>query len=795
MRQNLCRGCLTLLSGLVFALLSGCPDTVPPQGSDQEPPPVVKATTDAAGNAEVGYAGDAIAVTVQAAESNYPIVGVDISLDPESGVGLAFDPQIRFLPEWFEVATGTAKDRLRMSAFSLLVRMTEAALNSATPDPQVVRTARLSGSSIQDLPTSLPAFYSYGYAGAVCLAELDSLRKLLEGEIVGKVADTLLVEAITELGEASVSFALLLVSTSLTLDEFKVASYWRNLGYSDDDWFDVYYRCSIPTWGVPCHVVIWPRDSAPPGDSCNNPAAPDSDGDGVPDNTNNCRYTYNATQSDRDGDDVGDPCDNCPDDPNKTSPGDCGCGEVEVPNCGRTQPPNQPPVAYDQTVSVTYNRSRAITLSGFDEDAGPQALQFSIDTNPIHGTLTGTPPTVTYAPTPGYTGPDSFAFTVSDGEDSSDAATVMITVSGLGTPIANAGDDQTITTESDCKLVILNGARSSDLNGQIVSYIWQESGTQVATGQTATTTLCTGLHTITLTVTDNDGLTATDDVSIRVVPGGACATGNHLSTASQNWDDSINVNNAINGKMEDGEHVRVQPNLCTSATVTTIYGTLNSSDPGISISKKNVYYDDFNSGSCPASVGWFEMNLNFGLVEGDSKQACFTMYVTYKINGAPFCQDVQFCGTFYGPPSPTAHVVEVDDICVYYRPVVPPRDLPNGCDHTVASGEYPCIDIFLLNKSNQGISERSCSVTLSDVKLPGGSPLSGINPLGAPRDYPELPYGSVARGAYGQSGWWCVDGGGIPGGVHGTVMGDVTVNCSSPADSFTLDDYVLFSIE
>ena len=40
--------------------------------------------------------------------------------------------------------------------------------------------------------------------------------------------------------------------------------------------------------------------------------SPDSDGDGIPDNIDNCRNTPNRNQADRDGDGVGDACDNCP---------------------------------------------------------------------------------------------------------------------------------------------------------------------------------------------------------------------------------------------------------------------------------------------------------------------------------------------------------------------------------------------------------------------------------------------------------------------------------------------------
>ncbi|RME52827.1 MAG: hypothetical protein D6795_06215, partial [Deltaproteobacteria bacterium] len=43
---------------------------------------------------------------------------------------------------------------------------------------------------------------------------------------------------------------------------------------------------------------------------------PDTDGDGIPDDRDNCPETENEDQSDRDLDGIGDVCDNCPDDTN-----------------------------------------------------------------------------------------------------------------------------------------------------------------------------------------------------------------------------------------------------------------------------------------------------------------------------------------------------------------------------------------------------------------------------------------------------------------------------------------------
>lgn len=92
-------------------------------------------------------------------------------------------------------------------------------------------------------------------------------------------------------------------------------------------------------------------------------------------------------------------------------------------------------------------------------------------------------------------------------------------LSGPVPPVANAGPDQTVT-DSDGNgraTVTLNGSASVDPDGgAIVSYQW--SGGAVGTGPSLTADLGVGVHTVTLTVTDDEGATGSDSVQIAVLP-------------------------------------------------------------------------------------------------------------------------------------------------------------------------------------------------------------------------------------------------------------------------------------
>ena len=99
---------------------------------------------------------------------------------------------------------------------------------------------------------------------------------------------------------------------------------------------------------------------------------------------------------------------------------------------------DQAPVAIARSANTAKNTSVSVTLSGSDPEG--DALTYRIVTPPARGTLTGTPPNLSYKPNTDITGSDSFTFRVNDGKLDSAPATVSITIKA-GPPLPWVGSE------------------------------------------------------------------------------------------------------------------------------------------------------------------------------------------------------------------------------------------------------------------------------------------------------------------------------------------------------------------
>ncbi len=92
-----------------------------------------------------------------------------------------------------------------------------------------------------------------------------------------------------------------------------------------------------------------------------------------------------------------------------------------------------------------------------------------------------------------------------------------IPVNSNQVPTANAGLDQTVTDAdaSGSEAVTLTGS-GSDTDGTIASYEWKEGLTILGTTASLSASFTVGTHTLTLTVTDDQGATGSDNVVVTV---------------------------------------------------------------------------------------------------------------------------------------------------------------------------------------------------------------------------------------------------------------------------------------
>jgi hypothetical protein len=94
-----------------------------------------------------------------------------------------------------------------------------------------------------------------------------------------------------------------------------------------------------------------------------------------------------------------------------------------------------PPTVNPQTLTVGEGLSKPVTLTGTPFNGDP--ITFQVTAGPSHGSLSGTVPNLTYTPTAGFTGTDSFTFTATDTTTGLVSAPATVTFTVVPPPTAN----------------------------------------------------------------------------------------------------------------------------------------------------------------------------------------------------------------------------------------------------------------------------------------------------------------------------------------------------------------------
>jgi hypothetical protein len=184
---------------------------------------------------------------------------------------------------------------------------------------------------------------------------------------------------------------------------------------------------------------------------------------------------------------------------------------------------NQPPVAVNYNAQVSYNSlvGLAIKASASDPDGDP--ISFISVTQPSHGVAQLLPNDImTYSST-GYSGPDSFTYTISDGRGGTATATIFVTVGDPPTnqnPTAVNDGPVSVIFNTAKTIAVLANDTDADNDTLSISAVGTATKGTVTISSTSViytpTTGQTGADSFTYTVSDGHGGTATGTVTVEI---------------------------------------------------------------------------------------------------------------------------------------------------------------------------------------------------------------------------------------------------------------------------------------
>jgi hypothetical protein len=189
---------------------------------------------------------------------------------------------------------------------------------------------------------------------------------------------------------------------------------------------------------------------------------------------------------------------------------------------------NDDPVARDDSATVAEDSSNnAINVLANDDDGVDEGetLTVTAATQGAHGTTTFTATGVSYTPAANYFGPDSFTYTISDGNGGTATATVNMTVTNVNDDPVARDDSATVAEDSTNNAinVLANDDDGVD-EGETLTVTAASDPAHGTTTFTATGVSYTpdanyfGPDSFTYTISDGHGASATATVNVTVIP-------------------------------------------------------------------------------------------------------------------------------------------------------------------------------------------------------------------------------------------------------------------------------------
>ncbi|HEV3084276.1 MAG TPA: Ig-like domain-containing protein [Gemmataceae bacterium] len=264
------------------------------------------------------------------------------------------------------------------------------------------------------------------------------------------------------------------------------------------------------------------------------------------------------------------------------------------------------PAADTQSLTTNQDAPAGITLTGSDPEN--EALAFTVTADPLHGTLNGTAPQLTYTPAPGYHGADSFEFLVNDGHQNSTVAAVSIFVDGKPT-----ADAQSVTTNQDTAASI--ALTGSDPENETLTFIVSADpshGTLSGTAPNFRYTPAAGYHGPDgFQFKVNDGHQDSDIATVSITVDGRPTADTKSLTTNQDTPAGV----TLTGSDPENE------GLTFTVTANPSHGTLSGTIPNLTYTPASGYH----------GADSFQFKVNDG--RQDSAVAMVSITVTAAENG------------------------------------------------------------------------------------------------------------------------------------------------------------------
>jgi hypothetical protein len=188
------------------------------------------------------------------------------------------------------------------------------------------------------------------------------------------------------------------------------------------------------------------------------------------------------------------------------------------------------PIANADAASVAEDGTVSIPVLANDADPEGDVLTVTAVTQGAHGAVVINPDkSVRYTPAANYNGPDSFAYTISDGNGGTATGTVAITVTPVDDPPVAVNDAATVVAGQAVTVAVLANDTDIDGPGLAVTGVTQGARGTVAINGDQTVTYTAGLYvgsdSFTYTVSDGAGGSSTATITVNLTAPQRVATG------------------------------------------------------------------------------------------------------------------------------------------------------------------------------------------------------------------------------------------------------------------------------